>query len=237
MTQLRDLAEPFPDRLIKRNPSGGGEYVKHSLVNERLLAIVGPFSWEHVEILRGDAPGKAPNPRGSSERARRGTPDLHNVVVGCVWRLTVEIDGRTVHIEEAGDCEEPHNWPHDGARLKDATSDAFKRCAMRPGLGLHLWSQEHYSLYKSLGDSATPETAGSGGAQVPSAPPPEPATHSPAVQEFIDAHRALNLSPAERGQFRALMAGASIPKDPARMTDVQAEQGLALLKLTFTGDR
>jgi hypothetical protein len=32
--------------------------------------------------------------------------------------------------------------------LKDAASDAFKRCAMRVGVGLHLWTKEgEYFLY------------------------------------------------------------------------------------------
>ena len=34
--------------------------------------------------------------------------------------------------------------------FKDAASDALKRCAMRLGLGLHLWAQEHYFLDQQL---------------------------------------------------------------------------------------
>src|SRR6266700_3436180 len=92
----------------------------------------------------------APDPTGRSRRARSGAPALHNVVVGGVWRLTCEIDGRRVRIAEIGDVGDVHNWPHDGARLKDAASDALKRCAMRLGLGLHLWAQEHYFLDRQL---------------------------------------------------------------------------------------
>jgi hypothetical protein len=71
-------------------------------------------------------------------------------VVGAVCRLSVEIDGRMVRIEDVGDCESPHNWPHDGARMKDAMSDAIKRCAARLGIGLHLWSQDESYLYDQL---------------------------------------------------------------------------------------
>jgi hypothetical protein len=34
--------------------------------------------------------------------------------------------------------------------MKDAMSDAYKRCAMRLGVGLHLWAQEHYYLGEKL---------------------------------------------------------------------------------------
>ena len=68
--------------------------------------------------------------------------------------LTVEIDGQLVTVEEAGDVEQPFNWNTDGARLKDAISDAVKRCAMAFGVGLHLWAQfegkSEYFLDKQL---------------------------------------------------------------------------------------
>src|SRR6266496_606071 len=128
----------------------GIDYVAHHVVTQRLLSIVGPFDFELVEIIRGDVAAAAPIPNGRSRRARAGTPALHNVAVGGVWRLTCEIDGRRVRIEEIGDVGDVHNWPHDGARLKDAASDALKRCAMRLGLGLHLWAQEHYFLDRQL---------------------------------------------------------------------------------------
>ena len=37
-----------------------------------------------------------------------------------------------------------------GARLKNAVSDAHKRCAMRVGLGLHLYAQDDYFLLDQL---------------------------------------------------------------------------------------
>jgi hypothetical protein len=52
--------------------------------------------------------------------------------------------------------------------MKDAMSDAFKRCAMRCGLGLHLWSQGDYYLYDRL-------TEAEGGTDVPAVPPSEDA--------------------------------------------------------------
>lgn len=158
MSQARALAKPFKPSLIHGNPSGGGSYVKHGTITQRLLLDVGPYDFELVEIVRGDIAGKPGNPKGTSERARAGTPDLHNVVVGAVARLRCDIDGRVTTVEEAGDCESPHNWPHDGARLKDAMSDALKRCAMRLGLGLHLWCQEEYALYDALAPKEGPSS-------------------------------------------------------------------------------
>jgi len=149
-TDLYSLSIPFPQRMVHENPSGGGSYVRHSGYTQRLLLHVGPYDFELVQIIRGWVAGKAPNPNGSSKRAKEGTPDLDDAVVGVVMRLRCQIDGRTVVVEEAGDCESPHNWPHDGARLKDAMSDALKRCCMRIGLGLHLYAQDEYVLRSKL---------------------------------------------------------------------------------------
>lgn len=151
MLDLAKLVHPFPERMVNRNPSGGGTYVTHSVVEQRLLDVLGTApKTELVELLRGHVPGKAPNPQGTSARAKAGTPELNGAVVGVVLRMTAVVDGQTVVVEEVGDCEEPHNWPHDGARAKDAFSDAYKRCAMRLGVGLHLWAQEHFYLADKL---------------------------------------------------------------------------------------
>src|SRR4051812_16902907 len=145
---LTELARRFPQGFIERKD--GNDYVAHHIVNQRLLTVVGPFDFELVEVIRGDVAAVPPDSSGRSRRAKAGTPALHNAVVGGVWRLTCTIDGRRVRVEEVGDVGDVHNWPHDGARLKDAASDALKRCAMRLGLGLHLWAQEHYFLDHQL---------------------------------------------------------------------------------------
>jgi hypothetical protein len=142
MSQLLDLSRPFPQRVIKKNPSGGGSYVGHHLYAQRLLMHLGAYSFERVEVMRGDVAAVAPNPDGKSNRAREGVPALSDVVVGVICRLTVVVDGAEMVIEDVGDCEDPHNWPHDGARLKDAMSDALKRCCARIGLGTHLYAKE-----------------------------------------------------------------------------------------------
>jgi hypothetical protein len=142
MRDLTKLLFPFPSAVVDRNPSGYGTYVAHPIVEQRLLDVLGPVNTELVEVLRGYvAPAKDhPEP-------------LQNAIVGVVLCMSAEIDGRRVHVEEVGDCEAPHNWPHDGARMKDAFSDAYKRCAMRLGVGLHLWVKnpdQNYYISKKL---------------------------------------------------------------------------------------
>jgi hypothetical protein len=141
---LIELARPFPDDLVERKQ--GSDYVAHHVVNQRLLSIVGPFDFELVQIIRGDIPAIAGKEGAQAKRTREGTPALQGIVVGAIYRLSCTVDGRRVQVEEVGDVGDVHNWDHDGARLKDAASDALKRCAMRLGLGLHLWAQEHYFL-------------------------------------------------------------------------------------------
>lgn len=128
-SQLRRLATPFPAQFVEKNPTGYGHYVAHDVVTQRLLAILGPFGTSVVEVIRGTAD------KCDGE-----------VITGVLLALHVEIDGRKVTVTEVGDCERPDNWKTDGARLKDAMSDAIKRCAMRLGVGLHLWSGDAYVL-------------------------------------------------------------------------------------------
>lgn len=150
MTQLADLARPFPRAFVQTNPSGGGSYVSHSEVTQWLLMVVGPFSFEVVELIRGYVDAKPPNPKGTSAKAKAGSPALDGAVVGCLGRLSCTVDGKAVTVVEVGDCESPHNWAHDGARAKDAASDSIKRCAMRLSVGLHLWAQDNYFLRRKL---------------------------------------------------------------------------------------
>jgi len=128
MSDLLRLSKPFPSQFIESKPGAySADYVKHSTVNEFLLGIVGPFDWQLVQVLH--------------------EPD--GMVSGAVFRMTLEIDGRSVRIEEVGSIQQAGN-KNNGDRMKDAASDALKRCAMRAGLGLHLWSQKKYILHSTL---------------------------------------------------------------------------------------
>jgi hypothetical protein len=126
--QLYELARPFPASLVKSKPGKfAASYVEHSVISQRLLEVVGPHDFAIERIVT--------NPDG--------------VVVGCTATLTVTIDGKQVSITEVGDVERPDPSAN-GSNLKTAASDAIKRCAMRLGVGLHLWSQDNYYLDKAL---------------------------------------------------------------------------------------
>ena len=140
MKQLYELSRIFPDKFIHKNPTGFGDYIQHSVIRQRILSVLGGYSQEVKHIIR--------------EKLKDKQGVEREVITGVVLALTVEIDGELVTIEEAGDVEQPFNWKTDGARMKDAISDAVKRCAMALGIGLHLWSQfdgeSEYFLDKQL---------------------------------------------------------------------------------------
>jgi hypothetical protein len=134
--QLYELSRPFPDRLVKQKPGKfAASYVEHSVVVQRLLEVVGPFTFRVDELIR----------------------DADGVVCGCLASLEVVIDGAPVVIREVGDVEHPQTG-NAGGNAKAAASDAIKRCAARLGVGLHLWSQDLYylntALEKRRGDGA-----------------------------------------------------------------------------------
>jgi hypothetical protein len=145
LEQLHELSRPFPKEFIHKNPSGFGDYIQHSVIRQRLLSVLGAYDQEVKQIIREEVKDKQGNYR--------------QIVTGVVLALTVEIDGKKVTIEEIGDVENPFNWKTDGARLKDAVSDAVKRCAMGMGVGLHLWAQfegkSEYFLDKQLEKALT----------------------------------------------------------------------------------
>ena len=146
MSDLTALSKPFEGKFVKTKPGPSkAAYVEHSDITQRLLQVVGPFSQRVVEVVRGDVAEVLDKNTGEVKHQAKT-----NVVVGCVLSLTVEIDGREVEVEEVGEVEHPHNHSTDASRLKFAVSDAFKRCAMRLGLGLHLWCQDHYFLHTVL---------------------------------------------------------------------------------------
>jgi hypothetical protein len=128
VTQLSELAKQFTGKYVKTKPGGfAASYVEHGDITQRLLQVVGPFDFRVIELIR--------NPQGEVE--------------GALASLTAEVDGRSVTVVEVGDVENPGS-KNNGARAKDAASDAIKRCAMRLGLGLHLWCADHYFLDKVL---------------------------------------------------------------------------------------
>ena len=128
MSQLYELSRPFPPALVKSKPGKfAAAYVEHSVISQRLLEVIGPHSFE----------------------VKQPITNADGVVTGCLAALSVTIDGMPVVIVEVGDVEHP-DPKNNGSNLKNASSDALKRCAMRLGVGLHLWSQDNYYLDKAL---------------------------------------------------------------------------------------
>ena len=133
-SQLRDLVKRIPQAYVKTKPGGfQADYVSHADIQQILLAKLGPCTQEVKELIY--------NAEGQLQ--------------GCILRVTYEIDGKAVVIEEAGHVERP--GANNGANAKNAVSDAVKRCAMRVGVGLHLWSQENYVLDRMAQDGEEDE--------------------------------------------------------------------------------
>lgn len=126
--QQYELSRPFPDSLIKQKPGKfAADYVDHGTVVQRLLEVLGPFDWEITSPIT----------------------NADGVIVGCICTMHAEVDGVEVHISEVGDVEHP--GANSATNLKTASSDALKRCAMRLGVGLHLWvGKENYYLDRAL---------------------------------------------------------------------------------------
>lgn len=141
--QLYELARVIPRRLVEQKPGrGSASYVPHFVIEQILHSIVGPFDFELEQILRGHSAGSF-----SSGERKGETVEFDDVIVGVVYRLTVDVDGRRTTIVEGGSVEHAWKEPDDGARFKKATSDALKRCAMRLGLGLHLWCKREDQVF------------------------------------------------------------------------------------------
>lgn len=183
---LHRLSTPFPAKFVAKKE--GADYVNHAIVQQRLLGTVGPFDMRVDEIIRGPIAEKV---TGQGDR-QRTWPAADNAVVGVVLTCTFTIDGERVAVSEVGTPEGYYMAAHDGERLKKAMSDALKRCAMRIGVGLDLWSKGAYVLPAMLAKDLDPET-GEVEAPAPDHDAPDPDDTS---EQDMDAREA-DLSPAQ----------------------------------------
>ncbi len=134
------LSVAVPKRLIEKPPPGRyGSYVPHFVISQILLATVGPYDFAVDQILYGEAPLV----KGKDQE----WGPFENVIVGAVCTLGVKIDHVAVEVQEVGSIHQPAKEPSDGDRLKKVTSDALKRCAMRLGLGVHLWCKREDQFF------------------------------------------------------------------------------------------
>lgn len=157
MSDLFELAKPIPSRYIGSSDKGM-DAADHTVITQLLHLRVPGWSMEIREVLRSEVPEK----QGKSSSWPGGM-----FVTGCIVRLSCVIDGTPVVVEEAGGVELASMKDGDGERLKHAVSDALKRCAMRIGLGLHIWAGENYFLDRATAKAAeasqeTPEAAPEG---------------------------------------------------------------------------
>jgi hypothetical protein len=136
VSQAAELAHRIPDKYIGKSDKGM-DAADHTVITQLLLLRVPGWSFEIKEVLRSEVPAK---------QTKSGEKAGGFFVTGCVGRLSCTIDGQPVVIEEAGGVELAGLKDGDGERLKHAASDALKRCAMRLGLGLHIWAQGAYFL-------------------------------------------------------------------------------------------
>ena len=126
---IKKLTKNFPKDVVKQAPKGKfGSYVPHHIYTQRLVDVVGgQYNFLIKEVIR----------------------DKDNAVVGAICRL--EIEGLGV-VEEIGDVD-THAISRnitESEVLKLAVSDGIKRCCMRFGIGLELWTggvteEEHYA--------------------------------------------------------------------------------------------
>ena len=127
----KKLIKDFPKTVVKPAPKGKfGSYVPHHLYTQRLVDVVGgKYNFFVKEIIR----------------------DKDNAVVGAVCMLEIEGLGK---MEEVGDVDLTQINRKQGITeseiLKLAVSDGLKRCCMRFGIGLELWTggvteEEHYA--------------------------------------------------------------------------------------------
>jgi Rad52/22 family double-strand break repair protein len=185
-----ELARPFPQKFIE-DDGRGNAYVGHDIIIQRLIRIFGrPPKIELLREIYDDT-------------------DKGRVLSGVVMRMTVP---GFEPVEEAGDAENPQAKTN-GAKLKTACSDAVKRCAMRLGLGLHLWSQEHYYLYEAMLNE-TNEESGESHASSGSAASGEPQGRATSASEG-------GSSPQQQSES----GGGSVPRatsPAADSTDVPA---------------
>lgn len=166
-SQLLKLATPIPKKYIGNN-GRNREAAEHTVVTQILLLAVGPYTFRILRELYS---------------VPKGSKDGEKVLTGVIGQLRCKIDGEWVEIEEAGGVENALNQDGDGERAKHASSDALKRCAMRLGLGLHIWAQDHYFLFAKLKERTEGPKTASNGSQTDT-PTPTPQTES---QESTEA--------------------------------------------------
>jgi len=125
----KKLTKDFPKSVVKKAPQGKfGDYVPHHIYTQRLVDVIG----------------------GGYDFTFEETRDKTGAIIGAKCRLYIKSSDQT--IEEVGDVDMNAVKRNitESEILKLAVSDGIKRCCMRLGIGLELWTggvteEEHYS--------------------------------------------------------------------------------------------
>ena len=120
--EILRLAKKFPSQLVRTIKKGNREedYINHAVITQRLLQVLGAFSWDYEVIYEADK------------------------VVAVKGKIKAMVDGKEVSVSGTGT--ETFDGDSTGEKLKKMESDALKRAAARLGVGLHLWAQDQYFL-------------------------------------------------------------------------------------------
>ena len=133
----KKLIKDFPKSVVKPAPKGKfGDYVPHHIYTQRLVDVIpGEYNFYYQDIRGKD-----------------------NSIVGA--KCILQIDGLGT-VEEVGDVDmnAMNRNITESEILKLAVSDGIKRCCMRFGIGLELWTggiteEEHYASEKKTQPSA-----------------------------------------------------------------------------------
>ena len=125
----KKLTKDFPKSVVKKAPQGKfGDYVPHHIYTQRLVDVIG----------------------GGYDFTFEETRDKTGAIIGAKCRLYIKSTDQT--IEEVGDVDVNAVKRNitESEILKLAVSDGIKRCCMRLGIGLELWTggvteEEHYA--------------------------------------------------------------------------------------------
>jgi hypothetical protein len=134
------LSKPWAKAVIKKlnvgYKKGGIDYVEHTQVTQRLIAIIpdlqmkaGSFIYDNYEDDEG--------------RTKK-------ILTGIEYTIEGTIDGHYRSVTEVGMCDKAFEYApkpdgskpkvsNNGERAKECISDAVKRCAMRLGVGIELY--------------------------------------------------------------------------------------------------
>ena len=135
----KKLTKDFPKSVVKSAPAGKfGDYVPHHIYTQRLVDVIG----------------------GGYDFTFEETRDKTGAIIGAKCRLYIKSSDQT--IEEVGDVDMNAVKRNitESEILKLAVSDGIKRCCMRLGIGLELWTggvteEEHYSAPQPIQKTGT----------------------------------------------------------------------------------